>query len=614
MIEPLAAPLAEVEENRRECWKSGPDTGRQDKEAALIQALASKPEDIEALRQLGLHRKKQGRFPEALWAFGKILKKRPDDLPALWRRIECQLEGGDSTAARLFCLQALNSVARQPESVEFLHSLGQCLVRLEDYSSACEAYRRVLLLNPDHASAEEGLKKAIYLLRQQGRAAGGADAPNRGVGQTTIATARSAGDEPGGPGQRYQVTIVNEGEDAAYELSLDVYPEDNPSHPLRHYGYWNQRLRAPAGKAFVVDVLWQAEQGQAWFNGSRVEPTWQGELKERGDCAVHLVVYRNDQRVASCQFSRKFDETDTLEHARPVLFHVGRTSLLTSAVWFLTWACNFKCPYCWEVQRIAHGELKPDPFLKAEKWVAAWNRIRPATLDISGGEPFLQPDFIPMLQGMDNSIRIAITTNLSFDLTEFVQKISPNKVFSMTLSFHPTQKLPLNVFLGKALLLKNRGFRTMVNFVTYPEQLWMLGNYKQLFESHGLGFHVDPYATTPYYPFALSEKERAYLRPFVGGDRAHASALTGDKKEVHVLCSGGLTHLNVQPNGDAYRCIRDKIDGPANRVGNLFDPGFKLLPEWRHCGFYHDCPGCDRDKVKVKRVEPPASPRSRPAG
>jgi MoaA/NifB/PqqE/SkfB family radical SAM enzyme/tetratricopeptide (TPR) repeat protein len=614
MTAPLVAPLGEVEDNRRECWKSGPDTGPQNNEAAMRQTLASDPGDIDALRRLGLLRKEQGRFPEAIWAFGKILKKMPDDLPALWGRIECQMEGGDSTAARLFCLQAMNSVAPKPENLEFFISLGQCLLRVEDYSAASEAYRRVLHLDPDNASATEGLKKAVYLLRQDGRATSGAAARNDSPARTTIAAGRSSGNEPGGPGQRYRVTIVNEGEAASYELSLDVYPRDNPNHPLRHYGYWNQGLKLAAGESFVVDVLWQSSLGQAWFNGARVEPAWEGELKEHGDCEVHLVVYQNDRRAASFQFSRKFDDTDALEHARPVLFHVGATSKLTSAVWFLTWACNFKCPYCWEVQRIAHGEMKPDPFMDAEKWIAAWNRVRPATLDISGGEPFLQPNFIRMLQGFDNSIRVAITTNLSFDLTEFVQKISPNKVFSMTLSFHPTQKLPLNVFLGRALLLKNRGFRTMVNFVTYPEQLWMLGNYKQIFESHGLGFHVDPYATTPYYPFELSEKERAYLRPFVGGDRAHASSLTGEKKEIHVLCSGGVSHLNVQPNGDAYRCIFDKIQGPASKVGNLFDPDFKLYQEWRHCGSYQDCPGCDRDKVKVKRVEPPAGPQAAPAG
>ncbi len=591
---------------------SNPVSGWQDKEAAPCRALASDPGDLDALRQYGLLRKEQRRFPEALWAFGKILGKRPDDLPALWSRIECELEAGDAMAARLFSLQALNAVKQQPENIEFLMSLGQCLLRVEDYSSAFEAFGRVLRLDPGQVSASEGLEKASNKLRQKERTIAGAIPQNQGSGRTNHAAERFSVDEPAGPGQRYKVTIVNGGEDAVYELSLDVYPRDNPTHPLRHYGYWNQSLQVEAGQSFVVDVLWQARLGQVWFNGKRVEACWQGELKQGGDCTAHLILYRNHERINSCQFTRTFDDTDVPEQTHPVLFHVGKGAQLKSAVWFLTWACNFKCPYCWEVQRIAHGEMKADPFIEAEKWVAAWNRLRPAILDISGGEPFLQPNFIRMLQGFDDSIRIAITSNLSFDLTEFVEKISPSKVFSMTVSFHPTQKLTLNAFLGKALLLKNRGFRITVNFVTYPEQLWMLGNYKQIFESQGLNFHVDPYAPTSYYPFELSENERAYLRPFVGGDRAHASALTGDKREIHVLCSGGVSHLNVQPNGDAYRCIREvntKISATGDKVGNLFDPDFKLYSEWKYCGYYHICPGCDRDKVKVKRVEPPASPQ-----
>ena len=271
---------------------------------------------------------------------------------------------------------------------------------------------------------------------------------------------------------------------------------------------------------------------------------------------------------------------------------------LDTAIWFLTWKCNNRCPYCWEVQRQARGEFHPEAFKDARVWADAWNRLKPGVLDITGGEPWLQPGFIDLLQDLDDGIRVAITTNASKDLTEFVQKISPEKVVSMTLSLHPTERMHTDLLLGKALLLKNRGFSITVNFVTWPEQMWLIPTFKELFEGHGLRFHVDPYAPTPHYPYTFSETEKDFLRPFIGSDREN---WLGNAERYPVLCSGGYGHVNVQPNGDAYRCINDKIL-EKGRIGNVLDPGFRLYEKWTRCDDYHRCPGCDRDKVQVKRM------------
>jgi hypothetical protein len=65
-----------------------------------------------------------------------------------------------------------------------------------------------------------------------------------------------------------------------------------------------------------------------------------------------------------------------------------------------------------------------------------------------------------------------------------------------------------------------------------------------------------------------------------------------------VLCSGGIDHISVQPNGDAWRCIleRQQLIG---RLGNVFDPEFQLATESRPCDQSWQCPACDRDKVSL---------------
>jgi MoaA/NifB/PqqE/SkfB family radical SAM enzyme len=270
--------------------------------------------------------------------------------------------------------------------------------------------------------------------------------------------------------------------------------------------------------------------------------------------------------------------------------------LINSAVLFLTWHCNLNCPYCWERQAQKHGKFTPEPFIDTDKWIEALNRLEIGTLDISGGEPFMQPRFFEMLQGL-NAKRIAVTTNISHDLTQFVKTISPQKVFSMTLSYHPTSRMSFDEFFGKALLLKNKGFQITVNYVAYPEQMYMIPMLHGRFTSAGIRFHIDPYAPTEFFPYEFSEQEKAFLAPFVGGDRAN---FFEKEMDGHRICSGGRTHLNIQPTGDAYRCIHDKVTG-LKKVGNIFDADFSPLKEDEACYDWINCSGCDRDKVEITK-------------
>ena len=43
-----------------------------------------------------------------------------------------------------------------------------------------------------------------------------------------------------------------------------------------------------------------------------------------------------------------------------------------------------------------------------------------------------------------------------------------------------------------------------------------------------------------------------------------------------LLCSGGVDHINVQPDGSAWRCILER-QMDSHSLGNVFAPGFELL-------------------------------------
>jgi MoaA/NifB/PqqE/SkfB family radical SAM enzyme len=237
------------------------------------------------------------------------------------------------------------------------------------------------------------------------------------------------------------------------------------------------------------------------------------------------------------------------------------------------------------------------PFRPYQEWVDVWNSVEGnLTLDITGGEPFLLPDFVKMLESFKDTIKIAMTTNTRCDLTHFVQKIPPERVISITASLHPSQSMNVEYFLGKIMMLKNRGFPVSVNYVAYPEQLWLIPYFKEIIEGAGIRFHVDPYGPGPKKPYALSEREREFLQQYVGADRNDFF----NTDPALYKCSGGMDFFSVLPNGDAYTCVTKRYV-ESNYIGNVFHQDFKLRTKPIHCQAV-SCAGCDLDKVTRVRA------------
>ena len=186
--------------------------------------------------------------------------------------------------------------------------------------------------------------------------------------------------------------------------------------------------------------------------------------------------------------------------------------------------------------------------------------------------------------------------------------MSPERVIKVTASFHPmengTRTHPMNpeIFVGRCLFLQNHGFRVTVNVVAWPEQTYLIPAWAELFRSHGLRFHVDPYSSIAYYPYEYTDAERKFLEPWIWEHRRAGLDVVKPGESSEVVCSGGVDHLNVQPDGSTLRFILERQLG-LNPLGNVSDPGFQLLEKLLPCWESWQCPACDRDKVTVNPVE-----------
>ena len=99
-----------------------------------------------------------------------------------------------------------------------------------------------------------------------------------------------------------------------------------------------------------------------------------------------------------------------------------------------------------------------------------------------------------------------------------------------------------------------------MNVVAWPEQMYLIPAWAEMFRSHGLRFHVDPYSSIAYYPYEYSEAERRFLEPWIGENRR--AGLESVKPDDPTPCSAPAVSTTSTSSPIALR-------GAASSNGNL---------------------------------------------
>lgn len=261
------------------------------------------------------------------------------------------------------------------------------------------------------------------------------------------------------------------------------------------------------------------------------------------------------------------------------------------AVWYVTWKCNFACPYCSGVAPPRMMLDRPSAAeASAEEWARAWNRIPgDLVIDITGGEPGLFSSLIEVIERLEPDKRCAITTNGTLDARMLSDRVQPSKCVLVTMSYHPSAGGNFERFLNNALFLRHRGFKVSVNYVAHPGQMWLIPTLTAAFRERGIPFHVDPFWQGPQPFYTYTEAENAFLSAHVAPDRTNVY----EKASGRYMCTAGSGYFVVIPNGEAYTCLSKGRD-PENFLGNIFDEKFALLDRPIFCET-KVCLNCDLD-------------------
>jgi len=244
--------------------------------------------------------------------------------------------------------------------------------------------------------------------------------------------------------------------------------------------------------------------------------------------------------------------------------------------WDIHYKCNFRCPYCWFYKGWAEAARR-NIYLSPEKWVVHWERIYRkygcVHIEITGGEPFIYPNFIELVKFLSTIHTVKVTTNVSGDVESFAREINPDRV-NLDFNFHPLF-IDLDTFIKKVLILKRAGFKGGICYLAYPPQMRQIDSVRRRIEEAGINFALAAFwgeYAGKQYPESYTEEEREFMQPFLGDNNRITYHLNSESPRGK-LCNSGYKYAGVHANGDVVRCgpLADKV------IGNIMDEDFRLL-------------------------------------
>ncbi len=270
------------------------------------------------------------------------------------------------------------------------------------------------------------------------------------------------------------------------------------------------------------------------------------------------------------------------------------------AMWLINMECNFNCPYCFYNDKQRSLKTKVGDWVRNKisvinpykTKVISPEQARPffdATADrwwiiISGGEPFLYPNFIQLVKELSKRHLITIGTNLSLPVDEFIQEISPENIHSFYASLHlgerERQGSSAEEFLAKAVRLKKAGFKVEVNYVMYPPLIKRFKETYEKFKEQGIEVEAKVFRGEyqgKEYPQNYTDEERKMFYDLIPSEVDRAASFH-NLSFKGVPCSAGMNLIRINPNGSITRCPHDH-----EKLGNIFTSKLNLHQKPKKC-------------------------------
>ncbi len=264
---------------------------------------------------------------------------------------------------------------------------------------------------------------------------------------------------------------------------------------------------------------------------------------------------------------------------------------------FLTLACNLKCPYCINLHdNNPRGAQAQRQFMNVNDWIIAADRLMLRTdlpLTLQGGEPTLFSGFYRFINEVKTDIKMDLMTNLMFDVDEFIAS-APVWRFTreapyaaIRVSYHPGQN-DIDDLISKTRTLQDAGFRIGLYGIEHPDP-----------EIRAHIVEVQERCLKLGLDFRLKEFLGEHDGRMYGTFKYDESVASQTLKQ----CRCRTTEIIVDPAGYVYKCHADLYNA-RNPIAHILDTEFNedSIDEFRDCPNYGTCNPCDV-KVKTNRFQ-----------
>lgn len=235
--------------------------------------------------------------------------------------------------------------------------------------------------------------------------------------------------------------------------------------------------------------------------------------------------------------------------------------------WNMNTTCNYRCTYC--TQRFLDDRTRWAKDLPA--FVEAFRRL-PGDWEVklSGGEPFLHPRFLDLVEALvTQGRRVSVVTNLSAKdetLRRFAEITAPRPGL-LSASLHLEYADPAAFRDKLARFAEVHRGRVCVTCVATRANLPRLTALRDTFAP--LPFKIQP-EKQDRDVIGYTADERDVLDAFGGHNGVGEVAPSYEGR----MCWAGARYLVVDDRGEAYRCYPARRQR-AERLGNLLDGSFR---------------------------------------
>ncbi len=250
--------------------------------------------------------------------------------------------------------------------------------------------------------------------------------------------------------------------------------------------------------------------------------------------------------------------------------------MLYHLLWRLNEKCNFDCEYCFR-SGIDMNRMKENPHVGifSPGYIAnCFNKTgKTWRIHMTGGEPFLYPNFVDLAEALTARHYLSINTNLSTpNVLTFADRIPTNKVHAINASAHISElqkrKDGLENFIRNAIYMQDKGFNIRVLYITHPPLFSQMEKDLRLFKDLGVRNVLLKVYRGVYkgkvYPESFTDKEikRILSQPI---SNYEVAILKRKIKFRDMMCDAGYASFDMDLSGNMTRCSGIKDDH-----GNLF--------------------------------------------